>query len=144
MSAGEAALGWLEDVIAIDGGITASLGIPDFAGGFCLAPYDMLADTMRGTRAAMLDGFRRPGQVAAAVERLVPVAIEAGVSSAAESGNPFVFMPLHKGADGFMSDHDFRSIYWPSLKALIRGLIAEGLVPQLFVEGPSTAVSTWS
>ena len=135
MAAGRAALSWLEDVIAIDGDIAASLGIPDFAGGFCLAPYDMLADTMRGTRAAMLDGFRRPQEVATAVERLVPVAIEAGVSSAAESGNPFVFMPLHKGADGFMSDRDFRSIYWPSLKAVMLGLIAEGLVPQLFVEG---------
>lgn len=135
MAAGDAALRWIEDVIAIDAGITGALGIPDFAGGGCLAPYDMLADTMRGTRGAMLDGFRRPAQVAAAVERLVPIAIEAGVSSAAESGNPFIFMPLHKGADGFMSDRDFRTIYWPSLKAVIKGLIAEGLVPQLFVEG---------
>jgi uroporphyrinogen-III decarboxylase len=46
-----------------------------------------------------------------------------------------VFIPLHKGADGFMSDEQFRTFYWPTLKALILGLIAEGCVPFLFCEG---------
>ena len=44
-------------------------------------------------------------------------------------------MPLHKGADGFLSGKDFEELYWPTLKAVIVGLIEEGLVPQLFVEG---------
>ena len=49
--------------------------------------------------------------------------------------NPLVFMPLHKGADGFMSDEQFRTFYWPSLKAVCLGLIEEGCVPYLFCEG---------
>jgi uroporphyrinogen-III decarboxylase len=44
-------------------------------------------------------------------------------------------LPLHKGADGFLSGKDFEERYRPTLKAVILGLIGEGLVPQLFVEG---------
>ena len=46
-----------------------------------------------------------------------------------------MFMPLHKGADGFLSDEQFRKFYWPSLKAVFEGLIAQGCVPLPFVEG---------
>jgi uroporphyrinogen-III decarboxylase len=45
------------------------------------------------------------------------------------------FIPLHKGADGFMSNEQFRTFYWPTLKKVIIGLANEGLVPQLFAEG---------
>jgi hypothetical protein len=44
-------------------------------------------------------------------------------------------MPLHKGADGFMSDKHFQTFYWPTLKKVIMGLINEGFVPLLFTEG---------
>ena len=44
-------------------------------------------------------------------------------------------MPLHKGADGWMSDEQFREFYWPSLKEVIMGLVNEGCVPLLFAEG---------
>jgi uroporphyrinogen-III decarboxylase len=45
------------------------------------------------------------------------------------------FIPLHKGADAFMSQDQFKKFYWPTLKKLIIGLSNEGVVPQLFVEG---------
>jgi len=48
---------------------------------------------------------------------------------------PLVFIPLHKGADGFMNDEQFRKFYWPSLRRVIEGLVAEGFVPSLFAEG---------
>ena len=43
--------------------------------------------------------------------------------------------PLHKGADGWMSQKQFESFYWPSLKKVIDGLIAEGVMVTLFAEG---------
>jgi uroporphyrinogen-III decarboxylase len=46
-----------------------------------------------------------------------------------------VFIPLHKGADGFMSDEQFHTFYWPSLRKLLLGLIGEGIIPFLFAEG---------
>jgi hypothetical protein len=133
--AGAAAARWVDDVLAIDGSIVATMGLPEFGGGGTKAPYDILADTLRGTRGIILDRFRRPNDILEAVERLVPVAIEQGAGASEEADCPLIFMPLHKGADGFMSDADFRTFYWPSLKAVILGLIDKGLVPLLFVEG---------
>ena len=112
-----------------------SNGFPGTFGAFCKAPFDTLGDTMRGTRGIMLDKFRQPKKLLAAVERLVPLAIDMGVRSAGTVDNPIVFIPLHKGADGFMSNDDFKTFYWPTLKAVILGLINEGIVPYLFVEG---------
>jgi uroporphyrinogen-III decarboxylase len=69
------------------------------------------------------------------MERIVPIAVEMGVRYATASDTPMVFIPLHKGADGFMSNKDFEKFYWPTLKAVMLGLINEGTVPYLFVEG---------
>ena len=83
----------------------------------------------------------RPRQVPAAgaaeeaLERLVPLCVEQGVAGGDAGGCPLIFIPLHKGADGFLSDADYRTLYWPTLKAVILGLIDEGLVPLLFAEG---------
>lgn len=135
MKAGEAALEWIGAALAIDGEEMATLGIPGLMGGFTKAPFDTLGDTMRGTRAIMLDKFRQPKKILAAMERIVPLAIDLGTRSATNGKNPVVFIPLHKGADGFMSNDDFKKFYWPTLKAVILGLIENGLVPYMFVEG---------
>ncbi len=70
-----------------------------------------------------------------ACERLVPLAVNQGVGATNVTRNPLVFIPLHKGADGFLSDADFRTFYWPSLKKVLLGLIEEGCVPVCFAEG---------
>jgi uroporphyrinogen-III decarboxylase len=82
-----------------------------------------------------MDLFRRPDTVLQAIERTIPLAIKQGVTAATMQGNPSVFIPLHKGADGFMSDEHFKTFYWPSLKAVILGLLEEGCIPCLFCEG---------
>jgi hypothetical protein len=111
------------------------MGLPSTAGGFTKAPFDFLGDTLRGTKAVIMDMFRRPAKVIAACEALTPLAIEMGIANATASGNPYIMIPLHKGADGFMSGKDFERFYWPSFKALLLGLIEEGCIPSLFVEG---------
>ena len=78
------------------------MGFPTDLGGGSHAPFDMIGDFIRGTRGIMLDMFRRPDQRTAAMERLVPILIDMGLR-AKKTGNPFVSIPLHKGADGFMS-----------------------------------------
>ena len=110
------------------------LGFPAYFGGGCKAPFDILGDTLRGMRGVILDMFRCPDKVIAACERLVPVALDWALKRP-PLGTPIVFLPLHKGADGFMNDEQFQTFYWPSLKAVILGLIDEGIVPFLFAEG---------
>jgi uroporphyrinogen-III decarboxylase len=111
------------------------MGFPGFYGGASKAPFDILADTLRGTRGMILDMYKQPDMVLKALERITPFYIKQGVSRATLVKNPVVFFPLHKGADGFMNDEQFRKFYWPSLKAVILGMVEEGCVPLLFAEG---------
>jgi len=133
--AGRATQEFLKAMGEMSTDVAARLGLPVPFSGLVKAPYDVLADTLRGTRGIVMDRYRRPEKILAAAERLVPLQIDAGVRQVAAAESPFMFIPLHKGADGFMSDADFREFYWPTLKALVQGLIAEGIVPVLFAEG---------
>lgn len=135
LEAGQAVMEWISAVGPIDGQNIATLGLPNIIGSFTKAPFDIIGDTMRGTRAIMLDMYRRPAKLIEAMERIVPIAVEMGVRYATASDTPIVFIPLHKGADGFMSNQDFEKFYWPTLKAVLLGLIEAGCVPYLFVEG---------
>jgi len=135
LEAGQLAMEWIQAIGAIDGEALSTVGTPLILGGFSKAPFDTLGDTLRGTQPLMLDLFRRPEKVKEAMETLIPLHIEMGVRTATANKCPFVFMPLHKGADGFMSNKQYAEFYWPQLKAVILGLIEEGLVPLVFAEG---------
>ncbi|MCG2768623.1 MAG: hypothetical protein L6435_09620 [Anaerolineae bacterium] len=113
----------------------AGLGYPPFAGAVALAPFDMISDNLRGMRGAMLDMYRQPDKLLAAQEKLFPMILGSAIGNAQRSGNPRVFIPLHRGADGFMSSQQFETFYWPFLKNLILALIDAGLTPCPFWEG---------
>jgi hypothetical protein len=134
MDAGDEAVIWAEKMRAYIQEFR-SMGFPSLVGGVCKAPYDVLSDTLRGTRGMMIDIYRQPDMVLKAMERITPIQIQQGVRMAAQSKNPIIFIPMHKGADGFMSDEQFKQFYWPSLKAVITGLAEEGCIPYLFCEG---------
>ena len=114
-------------------------GFPVAGGGVTIAPFDILGDTLRGTKGVMLDMYRRPDVLLKACEKLLPLAVENGVNSAKRSGDRFVFIPLHKGLDGFMSPEQFKKFYWPTLRELMITLINEGLTPTPFWEGNCTS-----
>lgn len=134
MAAGDEALSWIQRVAAFDTAAKRK-GFATVIGGASKAPYDILADTLRGTQGMMLDLYRRPEMVLKATERLVPLYVQQGVEMATMASNPVVFVPLHKGADAFLSDRHFATFYWPTLKALLIGLINEGCIPMVFCEG---------
>jgi len=134
MEAGRQCFDWINRLGAWMGRIMGA-GFPVCAGGATKAPFDVLSDSLRGTTPLMMDLYRRPEKVVEAVERLTGPMIDAGVAGAVANGNPVVFIPLHKGADGFMSDAQFQKFYWPSLKAVMYGLADAGCVPACFVEG---------
>lgn len=110
-------------------------GYPPFHGGFAHAPFDLFGDTLRGTQGIMMDMYRQPDKLQKAMEVITPWIVEGAVAGADASGVPIVFMALHKGDDSFMSGKQFESFYWPGLKKVILGLVAEGCVPLLFAEG---------
>jgi uroporphyrinogen-III decarboxylase len=79
--------------------------------------------------------YRRPDDVIAACEAYVPVLVNSIVQSCDKHGLPGVMFPLHKGADSFMSQEQFKKFYWPTLKAVMMAFYEEGLTNALFVEG---------
>ena len=68
-----------------------------------------------------------------------PLTIGVSTMLAKQTGINGVFIPMHRGADGFMSDKQFAKFYWPSLKALFLGVIDAGLTPIPLFEGNYTS-----
>ena len=134
LEAGSEALKWAGVLGAFDKEM-AELGFPSFIGGFTKVPFDVIGDTLRGTRGIMVDIYRQPDKLLEALDAITPMMINMGVSAVKMSGNPAVLIPLHKGADGFLSDKQFKTFYWPNFRKLLMGLIDEGCLPFSFVEG---------
>lgn len=134
LEAGREAFRWA-GVLAQADAAAISAGFPNCAGGASKAPFDVIGDTLRGTRGIMMDMYRCPDKLLEALDRITPLMIKWGVSGANMNRHPIIFIPLHKGADGFMSDEQFRTFYWPSFRKVLIGLIEEGIVPFLFAEG---------
>ncbi len=135
MEAGKISLEWAGKVAEIDMASIQNLGLPKYQGGFSKAPFDVIADTMRGSRAMMLDLFRKKKEIMEACERNIPFMTKMPYGAYAWGSAPTVFFPLHKGADPFMSPKTFKEMYWPSFKAVMLNLINDGMIPFLFVEG---------
>jgi len=125
---------WQEPLAAFDREALAA-GYPSLYGGQSHAPFDILADTLRGTKGIVMDMYRQPEKVLEAMEKLTPINVDCGLWMANASGRPIVFFALHKGDDTFMSDKQYEKFYWPAFRRVIIGLIEEGCVPLLFAEG---------
>lgn len=111
-------------------------GIPGAAGSFAWAPFDLVGDTLRGTTGVLMDMYDRPEQLEQAVDKMIPIAVDMGVQGLKSTGNPFCWIWLHKGMDTFMSDEYYERFYWKSFKKMIEGMVAEGVVPMIYGEGP--------
>jgi uroporphyrinogen-III decarboxylase len=134
LEAGQESMKWVAAIGEVAGKAVAA-GYPNVWGGMSGAPYDMIGDWLRGTAGIMMDMFRQPDKLHEAMERFVPIAIDDTVSAARNGVCPIVFMPLHKGTGGFMSNKQFEEFYWPTFKKVMMGLVNEGLVPMPFAEG---------
>ena len=111
------------------------LGFPIAAQSATFAPFDIVGDRLRGMRGMMLDMYRKPDKAMEVADRMLPLMLEAGIAGAKRSGNPRVMIPLHWGAEGFMSLEQYKKFYWPGFKALLQGLIDAGCIPAPFFEG---------
>jgi hypothetical protein len=112
-----------------------AMGFPSFDGGMAIAPFDFFADSLRGTRGITMDMYRQPEKLLKALDLVTPLIIDSAVAAAEFSPSPLVLMPLHKGDDGFMSESQFKTFYWPSLRKVFLGLMEQGLVPAPIADG---------
>ena len=107
--------------------------------GFGQAPFDFFSDHLRGMRGIMLDMYRQPDKLLAAMDKVLPIILRKIETLAATNENKLVFMGPHRGSDGFMSLRQFEKFYWPGLKATILALIEAGFTPYVFWEGDYTS-----
>ena len=116
----------------------AALGYPPapFADcGIITAPFDFMGDTLRGMRGIFLDMRRIPDKLLAAEEKVCQFQVQNTIARHKATGAKSVFIPLHRGSDGFISLPMFERFYWPQLKSMILQLVDAGLTPFVFWEG---------
>ena len=131
VKAGRETLKWFQAL----GGYSMKLreaGFPLAWAAATFAPFDMIGDTLRGTKGIMFDMYRRPEKLIAACEKMVPMKIGEAVAAARMSGNPRVFIPTHKGGEGFMSEEQFKKFYWPTFRDSLNRPCQRGTHPLCF------------
>lgn len=106
--------------------------------GFTKAPFDTLGDALRAMKGILLDLRRRPDKVIAACEAIVPHNIGSGFAGPGADLRFPCFCPLHRGAYPFLNPEQWDKFYWPTLKAVIEGLWANGKRMFFFAEGDWT------
>lgn len=122
------------DLAAFDEEIM-QMGFPLGMGATTTVAFDMLSDTLRGTIETMADIFERPEEVHQAVEMFYPESLGAALGQMAHSKGLFVFIPLHKGLDGFLGPDQYNEFYWPTFQRLVEDLIKLGYTPWIYTEG---------
>jgi uroporphyrinogen-III decarboxylase len=136
--AGEEIKKWKAHMASLSHQLEALGFIPAYQS-IAMAPFDLISDVFRGMRGSMLDMYRNPDKLLAACEWLLPDQIRRAIESCKRTGNPRIFIALHRGAEGFMSLKQFEIFYWPFLKRLIVALADAGLVPCPYFEGDYTS-----
>jgi hypothetical protein len=115
--------------------ISLEMGFPPLMGGMALAPFDTIADMLRGTHGSVMDMYRQPEKLLEALDVIKERSLESAVNMAGMSRSPIVFIPMHKGDDSFMSIKQFQKFYWPTFREMLLGLINEGFVPMMVIDG---------
>jgi hypothetical protein len=108
-------------------------GMPQPMTGIFLAPFDALADTMRGLTGALMDTYRQPDKVIAACDVLTNEMANFALATADPLKRYPIFVPTHKAT--FMSPAEFDKFYWPSFKKTMEIIIGAGYTIRAYLEG---------
>jgi uroporphyrinogen-III decarboxylase len=134
IKAGEEMEKWQKHVFAVNKAALEA-GFPGSFGSLAIAPFDVIADFLRGTKGVILDMYRCPEKLLEAIDLMTRLTIKRMITQLNTMGGFNVSFPLHKGDDTFMSRKQFEKFYWPSLKKVMDALIEEGIMVHLFAEG---------
>lgn len=108
-------------------------GMPQPMAGFFLAPFDVIADALRGLNGVVFDMFRRPDELRAACDALVDEMVNLALAMADPLKRWPIFVPTHKPM--FLSPAQFDEFYWPSFKRVLTTLIDAGYKIRCYLEG---------
>ncbi len=103
--------------------------------GIFKAPFDIIADKLRGYLGLTMDMFERPDKVLAACEALMPHLLHVALSTADPEKNVPIGFWMHRGCVPFVTAAQFESHYWPTLKPIIEEIWAHGHQTLFYAEG---------
>ena len=103
--------------------------------GILKAPFDILADKLRGYLGLTMDMMERPGKVLAACEALMPHLLDVALAGADPLRQVPVGYWMHRGCVPFVSRGQFESHYWPTVKPIVEELWRQGHQTLFYAEG---------
>ena len=103
--------------------------------GILKAPFDIIADKLRGYVGLCEDTHTQPEKVLAACEALAPHLLHVALTSSDPTGMVPVGFWMHRGCVPLVSPKTFEEIYWPTLKPIIEELWRHGRQTLFYAEG---------
>ena len=108
-----------QNFMAAEGGYfgeMAAMGYPRPFVGVGFPAFDLVSDYFRSLRGSTLDMFRQPDKLLAMIDAMVPPSINLIIGACKATNTTRAFIPMHRGAGGFMSDEQFEKFYWPCVQ----------------------------
>ncbi|HWH68325.1 MAG TPA: uroporphyrinogen decarboxylase family protein, partial [Candidatus Sulfotelmatobacter sp.] len=110
-------------------------GMPSSIAGIFKAPFDILADKLRGYVGLVCDMHEQPEKVLAACEALMPHLCQVGLSTADPNRQVPIGFWMHRGCVPFINPRQFESHYWPTLRPIIEEFWKHGHQTMFYAEG---------
>lgn len=115
--------------------LRAEAGCCSAIAGIFKAPFDILADKLRGYVGLTLDMQTQPKKVLAACEALMPHLCHVGLSTADPASLVPIGFWMHRGCVPFVSPKQFASHNWPTLRPIIEEFWKNGHQTLFYAEG---------
>jgi len=103
--------------------------------GIFKAPFDIIADKLRGYIGLTMDMRNQPKKVLAACEALMPHLCHVGLTTADPAQQVPIGFWMHRGCVPFINPKQFDSHYWPTLKPIIQEFWKNGHQTLFYAEG---------
>ncbi len=115
--------------------LRAESGTVSAIAGCLKAPFDILADKLRGYKLLCVDIHRQPEKVLAACEALMPHMMFNALAGADPEKNVPISIWMHRGCVPFLSPGAFEKFHWPTLKQIIKQIWSQGWQILFYAEG---------
>jgi hypothetical protein len=103
--------------------------------GIFKAPFDIIADKLRGYLGLVSDMETQPKKVLKACEALMPHLVHVGLTTADPTNHVPIGYWMHRGCVPFFNPKQFASHYWPTLKPCIEEFWKNGHQTLFYAEG---------
>jgi uroporphyrinogen-III decarboxylase len=110
-------------------------GVASAIAGIFKAPFDIIADKLRGYIGLTMDMATQPQKVLAACEALMPHLAHVGLTTADPARLAPIGFWMHRGCVPFISPRTFDSHYWPTLRPIIEEFWKHGHQTLFYAEG---------